>query len=1056
VSAALDGLLARQREAAIHDGPPLLLHGVAGSGKTRTLIARFAWLLDQGETPESLLVLAPARASADRLRSLLEAAIEQPYERLAVHSIASLAAKLLSDEAPAARIDPFAVAVAPADRLALLLERPGELELRFHDSHGQPAALLASLIARIDRLKHELIGPAAFADWAEALPTASAAERSRADREREFSQLYRLHDRVLADSGALDAGELLLRARALLEADAHVRERVGARYRHVLVDELPDLSYAELDVTCRIAAEHRRLWATGDPDQAIARLRGAATRNAEELRIRFEDLRELRLEQSLRCPSPVMRAARAVVEPVSSEPASATGAESSAATPEHEVLFWRCQSERAQAQAVAAELERLIGREGVAPEDCCVLVRSVRREAPTVAVALEERAVPHTVLGGASLFQRPEVRDVLAWLRLLVDPADAGAAVRALARPPIELRAIDLARCTQIARRRKLDMVSALVAATESPQLPPEARERILRFLKLHRSAAAALDTTRPDLFVHRLIERLGLRRQQLFTAQPDVVQRLVSLARFSEVAAAYVQRSPQATPREFARYVAAVAEAGLQDPDEHDDPGRGVRVMSMADARGSEFACVFLLGMQSARIPGARTQALEPTPDELLSERLPPDTRAAHVAEMRRLVHLAITRTRQRLVIAYAERSGAGAAQPPSPFAEEARSALAAEWRERADELFGPAESLHASYRAARDELLESVGRVGGRLGELRFDTDLDISHAVVRYLELVKLAALLERPTGQSLDDALPEINARLAQAATAQQREILESSPLDDSLLDADGDERRRVQVVASGAEPSLLPFLPTRGEGLMLSASDIDAYRICPLRYKFARVFRIPQEPTVNQRFGILVHQVLERFHAGAEGGSTGTLAELLGLLDAAWRRAGFGGSAEERQLRAKAAAALTRYHERFEADPAEPLWFERSFAFRLGPHWLRGRVDRVDRLPDGGYELIDYKTGHPKTAAQLRDDVQLTLYALGAREAWQLDAAQGSYYYVLDDEKVAVPRDPEDREWIEDTVYTVAEGILGQGFEPTPSYAACSACDFRIACPAAER
>ena len=99
-------------------------------------------------------------------------------------------------------------------------------------------------------------------------------------------------------------------------------------------------------------------------------------------------------------------------------------------------------------------------------------------------------------------------------------------------------------------------MVAALVAATESPQLPPEARERILRFLKLHRAAAAALDTTRPDLFVHRLIERLGLRRQQLFAAQADVVERLRRRSRaLGELAAAYVRRAPQATPREFARY---------------------------------------------------------------------------------------------------------------------------------------------------------------------------------------------------------------------------------------------------------------------------------------------------------------------------------------------------------------------------------------------------------------------------------------------------------------------------------------------------------------------
>ena len=224
--------------------------------------------------------------------------------------------------------------------------------------------------------------------------------------------------------------------------------------------------------------------------------------------------------------------------------------------------FWRCANERAQAQGAAAEIERLV-RSGVAPDEIAVLVRSVRNEGQAIAVALEERAVPYGLAGATAFFQRAEVKDVLAWLRLLVDPGDAGAVVRALARPPIELRSIDIARSVQIARRRKLDMVGALVAATESPQLPPEARERILGFLKLHRSAAGALDTARPDLFVHRLIDRLGLRRQQLFAAQADVVERLVSLARLGDLATAYVRRAPQATGRDFARYVAAVAEAG-------------------------------------------------------------------------------------------------------------------------------------------------------------------------------------------------------------------------------------------------------------------------------------------------------------------------------------------------------------------------------------------------------------------------------------------------------------------------------------------------------------
>src|SRR5207237_9362040 len=218
-----------------------------------------------------------------------------------------------------------------------------------------------------------------------------------------------------------------------------------------------------------------------------------------------------------------------------------------------------------------------------------------------------ERAVPHRLIGEAAFFQRAEIRDVLAWLRLLADPGDAPAVVRALARPPIELRSVEIARCTQIARRRKLDMVAALAAATESPQVPPEARERIRVFLKLYRAGVAGLDTTRPDLYVHRLIDRLGLRRHQLFAAQADVVERLRALARVGERASVYARRSPQATPREFARWIAALADSGLRDDDEPDAGAPpAVQVVSIDAAGVLEADQVFVVGLHAGIVPPA------------------------------------------------------------------------------------------------------------------------------------------------------------------------------------------------------------------------------------------------------------------------------------------------------------------------------------------------------------------------------------------------------------------------------------------------------------------
>jgi DNA helicase-2/ATP-dependent DNA helicase PcrA len=1033
------GLLPAQREAATYRGGPLVVLGGAGTGKTRAIESRFESLVDDGCLPERIVILTPSAAMAQALRARLEGVLERGYEELYVLAPVELATLLLDDAGPGPHA--FAPVLAAGDRLAMLLQGIDELSLRHHDFGGSANALLASFVRRIDRLKAELVSADDYARWAAArsdVETTGAQldgdDESAPALEREFAEVYRTHERMLAEAGAWDAGDVMREALRL------VRERPGMahRFEHVLIDDAQELDLAPASLATAIAAPGTGLAVAGDPYQALRRFRGAGAQRMQTFMT--PDARVVRLGEVLRCPGRVQRAATAVL-----------GDDDAASGPGGEVAFWRCVNDRAQAQSVAADIERLISREGVPPGRVAVLVPTIAHEGQAVAVALEERAVPHRVVGEAAFFQRAEIRDVLAWLRLLADPADAPAVVRALARPPIELRSVDIARCTQIARRRKLDMVAALAAATESPQVPPEARERIRVFLKLYRSCVAALDTTRPDLYVHRLIERLGLRRQQLFAAQADVVERLRALARFGELASAYLRRAPQATPREFARSIAVVADSGLREQEEPQLSGSTVvQVLALEAAGGLEVDHVYVAGLHA----GVLAPVPERIADGLLTEELPADTAANRLLALRQLLYVAITRATSRVVLAYPQASDPGRALAPSPLVLDAHAALAAEWEDKEEELFGPAETLHSTYRLLRDELLEGTARTGGRLGELRFDTDLDISHAVVRYLELLKLSALIGRPEGHGVAEALRDVNARILQAVTAEQREIFTTSTLDDYLLDAERDARRRTQAIAARDEPSLEPFLPKRGDGVVLSASDIDTYRTCPLKYKFARVFRIPQEPTVHQRFGIVVHQVLERFHAG--DGSSGSLAELLGLLDAGWRRGGFADSEEERQLRGKATTALTRYHERFSSEESEPLWFERSFTFRLGPHLLRGRVDRVDRLPGGEYELIDYKTGRPKSAAQLVEDVQLSVYAVGAREAWQLEASQQAYYYLLDDQKVAIPCDEGDREWIREVAMEVADGILSQGFEPTPSLAACSMCDYRLVCPAAER
>jgi DNA helicase-2/ATP-dependent DNA helicase PcrA len=979
-----------QLRAVQHGDGPLLVVGAAGSGKTEALARRFSHLVGSGVAPDRILVLAATPATAKRLTQRIEAELDGPYEELWIGTWERICERLLRERAVAAGLDPFFAVLGRAERLAILLDRLDDLPLRNHTIRGNPTGLLAHLLAQVDELKVGAEPP-----------------------EPDLAEFCAAHDRLLAESGNLDQADVFLLLNKLLHEQPDVCTEIATRFAHVMVDEYEDATAAQRAIIAKLSGENpNHVYAVeaegvdaltdegGSAAGPVAGEGGAAGG-----------------PRSVLDPPPPRHPRRggSVDEvPPGAEIESLEELHPGAEIVVLEELFrkpqvrrWRCVNERAQAQAVAREAEHLLAG-GDAPERICVLVDDPTTEGGAVAAAMEERGIPFHMAGAAALFQRPEVRDAIAWLRVLAAPEDSPAAARALTRPPIELRSADLARLTTIARRRKIDMVSGCEAALESPQIPPEGRERIQAFLKLYAEASAAMEERRADVFVRRLIERVGLRRQRLFAAEPEVAERLLGLSRLAELAATWTRREPHGSTRDFVRYLSAVAETGVEPIDEEEPISPGaVRGVARAEAKGMDFDHVFVLG-ETGAVQACSTLVLSRVGREDGDPRL----RAS-------------------------DEVGAGEER------EEVQE----------EELFGPAEGLHATYRKLREEVLEASWKAGRELSEPRLDTVVDVNRAIARHLELLKLAALAQRPGEEATAEAVDAVNGLLRQVATPEQQAELDASPLDAYLLDSEHERDGRRRLIAARHEPSLQAFLPRRGDGaLSLSASDLDLYLTCPLKYKFGRVFGIPQEPTINQRFGILIHNVLERFHKDTEDDG---FERLMDLFEGGWRRTGFGSSDDELQFRDRARAAMRLYWEREQESEGEPVWLERKFDIRVGPHHVRGRVDRVDRLPDGSHELIDYKTGERKTEAQLENDLQLALYRLAAREAWELEAGSGSYYYVLDAEKVAAATKPDDAERVERTVAAVGEGILGQDFEPRPSPTTCSWCDYRLICPAAE-
>ena len=454
-----------------------------GPGKTAVLVARHAWLAaDGGVAPEE--VLAAHRDRRRRrtrcAREVEDALATAPFEELAVLTVHGFCARLLRDEALEAGLDPFVVPVGarrPARAPARARRRAAAAPPR---PARQPVGAAGAASSRGSTASRRRWSPrASTAVGRPTLPRRRRARRARARVRRALPGPRPAAGRARARSTratsccwptALLAGKPHVRAApGRARAPRARRRRAGPRARRAA-------PRAPARRRGRRAARRRRATTTR-PSGACAAPAALGLRTlAEEV----PGLRVARVTRAFRGAARRSTPRRAPWSPRSrtgwprrSTRAAGRGpcASGAARTSARRPRPWPARSSGSCARA---------SRPATSGSSCA----PCSREGQALAVALEERAVPYRLVGARAFFQRAEVKDVLAWLRLLVDPSDAGAVVRALSRAPVELRAIDLARCVQIARRRKLDMVTALVAATESPQLPPEARERVLGFLR--------------------------------------------------------------------------------------------------------------------------------------------------------------------------------------------------------------------------------------------------------------------------------------------------------------------------------------------------------------------------------------------------------------------------------------------------------------------------------------------------------------------------------------------------------------------------------------------
>ena len=981
----LDGLTDEQRDAVTHPGGPLLVVAGAGAGKTRVLTHRLAWLVDQGVEPGDILALTFSSHAAEELRARAEVLLGRAHETLRVSTFHAYAGELARVQGVDHGLLPAAVWATEEDRALMLLERIGELDLVAHDLRGDPGRVVGEILRRIDRCKNELVGADDFVAFADhALQNASTSKEKRERlKDLEFARAYQAHDRWLAEAGMVDYGEAIVRALGLMRTHADRLAAVREVTRHVMIDEFQDTDHAQAQLLYLLADTAESVVAVGDDDQGIYRFRGASTKNIADFRARYPKRREIKLELNHRSTQTILDAAHAVVERVPERAEKRLVALEAATGPAP--YFWMAPDEDGQARAVADEILRLVG-EGVPFEEQAILMDAVRTESPAIVRALEAAGIPHQVHGGLGLFERREVRELLAWLRAITDTTDAQAHLRLAADPALELPWGATADAVATAAGAGVPITGALLHVAGGAGTP----------------FAIALDAVGPAVtgpaedFVREVLDRSGLRRRALALGGAEGASRLMGQASLERLAVEIARRDPSLDPAGLVRRLVGLSDVGHRGRIERPAQRTGVQVSTIHQSKGLEFDAVFFVGLVYARMPGRDRQHSD-IPDQLLPETIQRG-RDAHVAEKRRLAYVAMTRARTHLYLTTYE-MGERARQRTSPFFDDAR------------ELMGNPEPTSVGIGAS----IATLAEVG----------------AARETLELVGQAAAAALAAGAADREVL------VAQAEVA-LRALITS----------------RARALTALPDPVVAPAVtPGVGPPIDISPSDLQTYRTCPLRFRFARVDKIPQRDRPGGKIGTAAHLALEAHYR--PGGSGGDGQVLVARFAQQLTRLGVAHTPEGEQALRRGREQLPQYHERVIRSGTTPAGVERKFTLPLGRHTVRGRVDRIDRHPTGGFQLIDYKTGRPPGISGVGDeDMVLALYIIAAQANGS--KIQGARLeYVLDgDSRVFDPDQAELATLVEDA-RLLADAAASGAFEPRLGWH-CESCDFQLLCPAKDR
>jgi DNA helicase-2/ATP-dependent DNA helicase PcrA len=601
-----------QREAVTWPRGPILVLAGAGSGKTRVLTHRIGWLVhERGVPPEGILAITFTNRAAGEMKERLARLVGPAARALWASTFHSACVRILRREGHRVGYGRDFVIFDEADQLRALRACYEDLEV--DPKRFAPRAVLG----RISDAKNRLLTPDGLAE-----------ERSGFFDDRVVEIYRRYADRLRANQ-AMDFDDLLMLAVELLEGDREVRERYQERFEHVLVDEYQDTNHAQYRLVRVLGEPQRNVMVVGDDDQGIYSWRGADVRNILDFGRDYPDAKVVALEQNYRSTGVILRAANAVVGRNRSRHPKRLWTEREDG---EALLLLTCRDEHEEARAVAAEVHRATG-EGRSLDEIGVFYRT-NAQSRAIEDTLVRAGTPYQVVGGPRFYERAEVKDAIAYLRVAANPADAVSFVRMAGAPRRGIGPGCIARLQAFAAAVAIPLGEVPARADEVPELRPAQRAALRGTGELLDEVRGLADAGAP---VQRVLEATldgsGLRSALAAERTIESEGRLETLDELVNLAGEYDARAEEPSLRGFLEEIALFADADALDT----ESGR-VTLMTAHNAKGLEFDVVVIVGLEEGIFPHQRS-----------------DTPAA-LEEERRLFYVGVTRARERLVLTHAQ----------------------------------------------------------------------------------------------------------------------------------------------------------------------------------------------------------------------------------------------------------------------------------------------------------------------------------------------------------------------------------------------------------------